>query len=443
MSDAPTSIGAHPVQVAYAALTAVAHAVAAASRIVPRLNASLRDQLADRVGRYEPSASPAPGGIVVWAHAASVGEVRAVEPLVAALRALRPGLRLVVTCQTATGRTLARSIGADEARFAPLDSSIAVRRAIAYFRPDLFLLVETEIWPNLLAALAVAGVPAAMVSACVSARSFERYRRARRLFAAPLATLARVCARDEDSSARLVSLGARAEATSVCGDLKLDAIDDAIVRATRPAFGASSNSHRYVIAISTHEGEEAVVVDAFLRVREIRPDLRLVLAPRHPDRREAVLALVEQKLKAQLWSSSDGDAGTRWDALVVDTTGELRGFIRAAACGFVGGSLVPIGGHNLAEPAAFRLPVAVGPHLENVAHQAEVLRSREALTIVQDAAGLARQWRAWLDDPVAAKRNGDAAHDAFRESRGALARTLAEIEPLLDRQNPATRARAT
>jgi 3-deoxy-D-manno-octulosonic-acid transferase len=225
--------------------------------------------------------------------------------------------------------------------------------------------------------------------------------------------------------------------------LKLDAIDDAIVRGTRPVLGASSKGHRYVIAISTHEGEEAVMIDAFLRVRETRPDLRLVLAPRHPERREAVLALVAQKLKTQLWSSCSGDAGTAWEALIVDTTGELRGFIRSAACGFIGGSLVPIGGHNLAEPAAFRLPVAVGPRLENVAHQAELLRGRDALTIVHDATGLAREWQRWLDDPVAARRNGEAAYEAFRESRGALDRTLAEIEPLLDRRNTATRVRAT
>jgi 3-deoxy-D-manno-octulosonic-acid transferase len=442
VSDAPTSFGDRFLVVAYGSVAGLAHAAAAASRIVPGLSEDVREQMGERVGRYGASPIREPGAIVVWAHAASVGEVRAVEPLLAALRASRPGSRLVVTCQTANGRALARSIGADEARFAPLDSGSAVRRAIAHFRPDLFLLVETEIWPRLLTELATSRVPAAMVSARVSARSYERYRRAQRLFAAPLATLASVCARDEESAARLVSLGAPAAATSVCGDLKLDAIDDAIVDATEPALGASPKQ-RTVIAISTHEGEEEIVVDAFVRVRAMRPDLRLVLAPRHPERRDAVRALVERSLKAKLWSSSEGDVGSDWDVLIVDTTGELRGFMRAATCGFVGGSLVPVGGHNLAEPAAFRLPVAVGPRLENVTHHAELLRAHQALAIVHDAAELSRQWEQWLDDPIEAKRSAEAAHEAFRRSRGALTRTLAAIVPLLERRAAAIRRRAT
>jgi 3-deoxy-D-manno-octulosonic-acid transferase len=437
VSETPMSFGDRSVAIAYASLAGLAHATAAASRIVPGLSERIREQMAERVGRYGASPSLEPAAMVVWAHAASVGEVRAVEPLLAALRASRPGLRVVVTCQTANGRALARAIGADEARFAPLDSAIAVRRAIAHFRPNLFLLVETEIWPRLLAELARTGVPAAMVSARVSARSYERYRVAKRLFASPLATLALVCARDEDSAARLVSLGTRAAVTSVCGDLKLDAIDEGIVQATPPALGSSSDGPRYVIAISTHEGEEEVVVDAFVRVRVTRPNLRLVLAPRHPERRDAVRSLVGRSLRTKLWSSSVGDVGTDWDVLIVDTTGELRGFIRSATCGFVGGSLVPVGGHNLAEPAAFRLPVAVGPGLDNVTHHAELLRSHAALTIVHDANELALQWERWLDEPLAAKRTGDAAHEAFRASGGALGRVLAGIEPLLHQRGGA------
>jgi len=355
-----------------------------------------------------------------------------VEPLVSAMRSrFGDGARVVLTCQTATGRALGLGLAFDEVRFAPIDSARAVARAIRHFRPNLFLVAETEIWPELLTALARAAVPSAIVSARVSARSFSRYRHARSLFGPPLATLARVCARDTESAERFVALGARPEVTTVCGDLKLDALDDAIVRTTPSTLAAPGNGPRHLLAISTHAGEEATVLEAFARLRASHAPLRLVLAPRHPERRAEVQALAGALCRTILWSSRRANDESDWEVLVVDTTGELRGFLKGASAAFVGGSLVAVGGHNLAEPAAFRVPVATGPRLENVAHQAELLDRAGALVVVHDAEELAAAWARWLDDPTAARHAADAAYAAFAASRGALARTVAAIEPSL------------
>ena len=427
-----TTLGEGSARALYALVGQAVHgAVAAVAKLRGRAGAST--WLDERLGRYASGDGAAGNRASIWVHAASVGEVRAVEALVARLRdRFGASLRIVVTCQTATGRALAARIGADEVRFAPLDSERAVSRALGHFAPALFILVETEIWPRLLGALARASVPSAMVSARVSARSFARYRLARGLFAPQLAALARVCARDAESADRLVALGARADATTVCGDLKLDALDAETV-GTTPAALPPTHGPRQLLAISTHSGEEAVVLDAFARIRSRQDDVCLVLAPRHPERRAEVLALVEPRFRSALWSSGSGRGGTPWDVLVLDTTGELRGFLKTATAGFVGGSLVPIGGHNLAEPAAFRVPVATGPQLANVEHQVELLRRNGSLIVVRDANELARAWSRWLDDPAAARQAGDAAHEAIAAGVGALERTLAALEPCLAR----------
>lgn len=417
----------------YGVIGGAAHAavaIAAALRGHARAEASLDE----RLGLYPPTDGGAQTRESIWVHAASVGELRAVEALLARIKArVGEAQRIVLTCQTATGRALASTFGADEVRFAPLDSERAVTRALRRFQPALFVLVETEVWPRLLAALARASVPATMVSARVSARSFARYRLARGLFAPPLATLARVCARDEESAERLVHLGARAEVTSVCGDLKLDALDDAIVAETPAALDTRAEGRRQLLAISTHAGEDEVVLDAFARLGPTRPGVRLVLAPRHPDRCTDVVALAERSFRTVRWSSQPPPDDASWEVLVVDTTGELRRFMKTASAGFVGGSLVPVGGHNLAEPAAFGVPVATGPLLGNVTHQAEALERAGALVVVRDAVELARIWSQWLDDAGEARRVATAAHTAFASSRGALARTLAALEPLLAR----------
>jgi 3-deoxy-D-manno-octulosonic-acid transferase len=387
-------------------------------------------RLGERIGRYDggvaQTRSRRPG---VWLHAASVGEVRAAEPLLVALRARFPEGRYVVTCQTATGLALATGMGVDEVRYFPIDCRFAVRRALARFRPSLFLFVETEIWPRLLLELAAARVPAAMLGARVSEKSFRRYRRVHALFAPVVSTLALVCARDEASLRRLLELGAPRARSRVVGDLKLDALDAASVAATPDALRDREQGALVLFAVSTHEGEEEIVLEAFSRVRQKHAAAVLVLAPRHPQRAARVAALAERYGRVSRWSHDRRARG--WDVLVVDTTGEARMFFPAASCAFVGGSLVPVGGHNLAEPAAFGVPFAVGPRLESVKHQAELFALARGLTVIDDAEGLAGAWCEWLADANVAEGKVRAARSALDAHRGALTRTMHALEPLL------------
>lgn len=420
---------AAPVLVAYdVAGTFVAGLCAGAAMLGRVVGNDRLASVSERIGRYG-TPPIGPGGPVVWLHAASVGEVRAAEPLVAALRLRVNGLRLVVTCQTPTGLELAAGLGAEERGYLPIDCRFAVRRALRHFRPALFLFVEVEIWPRLLLELSAARVPAAMVGARVSEKSYRRYRRVRGLFAPSLATLACVCARDEDSLRRLLDLGAPSTKSLVCGDLKLDALAEETYGRGDDLLKERDHDAGLLFAVSTHEGEEDVVLAAFALVRQEHPSARLVIAPRHPHRAGYVHATAGRYGRTALWSRDRSARG--WDVLVLDTTGEARGFFRAADCAFVGGSLVRVGGHNLAEPALFGVPFAVGPHLDAVRHQADVLDATGALNVVNDAEGLARLWSAWLRDPAEAARMGKAASDAVAANRGAVSRTVAALEPVL------------
>jgi 3-deoxy-D-manno-octulosonic-acid transferase len=416
--------------VAYDVLGLLATGACASGAVLAGLlGAAASRHLRERLGRYEGAPVVTSSAPVIWLHAASVGEVRAAEPLVAALRARRPDARFVVTCQTDTGLALAATLAVEERRYFPIDCRFVVRRALTRFRPSLFLFVEAEVWPRLLLELDAAGVPAAMAGARVSETSYRRYRWARGLFAPALATLACVCARDDASLRRLLDLGAPVARSRVCGDVKLDAIDDGVVAATADALAGSEDGRPSLFAVSTHAGEEPIVLEAFEQVRRVHPSARLILAPRHPRRADDVCALAGAHGRVARWSRDRAAGG--WDVLVIDTTGEARTFFPAAACVFVGGSLVDVGGHNLAEPAAFGVPCAVGPRLESVRHQADLLASVGALAVVENAEGLARVWSTWLSDPDEAGQVGSAARAAVTANRGATARTIAALEPLL------------
>jgi len=417
--------------VAYDCLGLLAAGACAAAAAIGRITGTEWSLgLRERLGRYDGRGPTAPSrGAGIWLHAASVGEVRAAEPLLAALRARLPDARCVITCQTPTGLALAAGIGVDEVRYLPIDCRFAVRRALARFRPSLFVFVEAEIWPRLLLELASARVPAAMLGARISERSFRRYHRVDALFVPVLSTLALVCARDEASLRRLLDLGAPRARSGVVGDLKLDALDAAAVAATPDALADRERGTTVLFAVSTHEGEEEVVLDAFSRVRKKHAGAVLVLAPRHPQRAVRVATMAERCGRVSRWSRDRSARG--WDVLVVDTTGEARTFFPSAACAFVGGSLVSVGGHNLVEPAAFGVPFAVGPRLESVKHQAELFASAGTLAVVEGAEGLARVWSDWLSDVNSAERIGCAARSALDAHRGTLARTMHALEPVL------------
>jgi 3-deoxy-D-manno-octulosonic-acid transferase len=381
-----------------------------------------------------------PGGI--WVHAASVGEIAAARPLLRALRKRQPHRSLLLTCNTATGRRIAAALDVDAVRYFPIDFAPVVTRVLNDVRPALFVFVETEIWPTILTKLPDFGARSVMVNACVSDRSYPRYRRVLPIVRAALSSIEVVCARDDQSLHRLRSLGAREESLVLTGDMKLDALSPAVVaQAPRlldsylpaaPEEAHDAAAEPVLVAASTREGEEAPVLEALRLLRERGHRVRLVLAPRHPERFEAVCEMV-RRARFSMRRRSEREAvahAADWDVLVVDTLGELRGFFKGAQAAFVGGSLVPIGAHNVLEPAAFGLPVAVGPNLADVSEQALALAEAGALRVVEDARELADVWSHWLDDPVACQRAGAAGAALVADGRGAVQEVMERLEPL-------------
>ena len=383
----------------------------------------------ERYASYPPSIPAAP----LWLHAVSVGEVNAAAPLVDRLRALRPDLPLVVTTITPTGSERVRALWGDAVIhvYLPYDLPGAVGRFLERFRPALALIVETELWPNLLFGCRDRGIPTYILNARLSARSLRGYRVLGPLIRRALGSVHRVAAQSEDDARRFLALGARPEALQVTGNLKFDMaeVDTAGFAAD---FRAALGAPRPVwIAASTHEHEEAAVLAAHRRLRAAHPDALLLWAPRHPERFPAAVQAAREADFAVACRSADGWPAPGTDVFVVDTLGELSRFYACAAIAFVGGSLQPIGGHNLLEPAATGTAILTGPHLHNFADIARRLREARAMRVVTDAEALGAALRELFEDDAARRALADHAARLLAEGRGALARTLALIAPAL------------
>jgi 3-deoxy-D-manno-octulosonic-acid transferase len=374
----------------------------------------------------------AAGGI--WVHAVSVGEVQAAAVLIEALRARAPGLEITLSCATPTARTRARALlpGVD-VRYAPYDLPGSVRRCLAGLRPRMLIVLETELWPNLLHEAGRAGVPVLIASARVSARSARCYQRLPGLLRDSLARGVWVGAQTAADAQRFAALGVPGARLAVIGNLKFD-------RSVAPELlpRAAGLRARYApgravwVAGSTHAGEEPIVLAAHRRLLEQHPHTLLVLAPRHPQRFEAAAAAVAaQQLRCIRRSVESREQD--YQVLLLDTLGELADFYGAADVAFVGGSLVPIGGHNLLEPAALGIPVLSGPQQFASPELARALRAAGALAIVHDAAELAAALARLLADPQARAAQGAAGRAAIDANRGALERLLG----LIDRLPPA------
>jgi 3-deoxy-D-manno-octulosonic-acid transferase len=357
----------------------------------------------------------------VWVHAASVGEVEAAAPLIAALRGA--GRDVITTTLTATGRERLRALDpAGAPRLAPLDLPGLVGASLARARVRALVLVETELWPNLLHAAQRRGVRTVLVSARISDRSLPRYRRLRWLFGPLLRRLDALGARSEADRARFVALGVRPEAASVCGDLKLARPAPAPAgEDLRAALGAGP----FLLGGSTHPGEESALLEAWRALRAGGAEkLRLVLAPRHPERADEVLALARASgARVALRSRGASDA----DVVVIDGVGELGALYGLCALCFVGGSLVPVGGHNLLEPVQAGRVALHGPHVHNQRAQLELLEPLGVLVSVADAAELCGQLaRLWSDPQRDAPAR--AAQAALAAHRGAAQRALALVQ---------------
>jgi 3-deoxy-D-manno-octulosonic-acid transferase len=375
---------------------------------------------------------PAARAGAVWIHGASVGEARIVHSLVGALRAASPELPLVVSAHSATGRDrLPVPPQVDEARFAPLDFAPYVRRWLTALRPAAVVLVETELWPNLLHRAQLQAVPVVVVNARLSPRRMGSYRRLAGLFGPLLAHLAAVGARSVEDAARFVELGARPAAVAVTGDIKYDLpAPEGDGAALRGRWGLGQD-RPVLLAGSTARGEDGVLLEAFASLRSRHPDLALVLAPRHLDRVEEVAALLRRGGFAFGRHSADRSRG-RIDVILVDTLGELPVLYRAASVAFVGGSLVPVGGHNVLEPAAVGVPVLFGPHVDQVLEAATALETAGGGRRVRDARDLAREVERWLVDEPLRAESGRRARDVVERHRGALQASVSLLLGALD-----------
>ena len=388
----------------------------------------------ERYGLYRtPPTDPVP-----WVHAVSVGEVNAAAPLVDALLARHPHKRLLVTTITPTGSARVRALWGERVEhvYLPYDLPGAVSRFLRHFRPRIGLVLETELWPNLLFGCRDHGVPALIVNGRLSERSLQGYGLLKPLLGRALRSLRGIVVQSQADAERFLRLGASPRTTVVGGNLKFDIATDPQAKAFAREFRAAEGARPAWIAASTHPGEEAAVLSLHRRLRQRWPDLLLLWAPRHPERfRPVAYASAQAGFRtATRQMTHQPDAGD--DVFVIDTLGELARFYACADVAFVGGSLEDIGGHNLLEPAAAGTAMVTGPHLRNFADIAAQLETAGALRIGADEAAVGDALETLLADADARASMANAALSLLEGGRGALQRTLGFVDAMA----PATTA---
>ena len=372
----------------------------------------------------------------IWLHAVSVGEVLTARALLPQLRERYPRLRIVMSTTTITGQQVARSNlhGLDEVFYFPLDLPPIVRRTMRLVRPRLFIMMETEIWPNTLRECRKAGVKTILVNGRISSRSFPRYKLVRPFFRRVLADVDKFCMQSEESARRIIEIGADRARVIVTGSLKFDSLD--IPGMTAGGRGPNrvlryfrmTADRPVVIAASTLRGEEEPVLEAFQRIRATWGTALLIIAPRKPER----FADVERLARKAGWrvarrTELQVDHEPRVDVVVLDTIGELAQLYQVATAVFVGGSLVDAGGHNILEPAVFGKAIVFGPHMQNFAEIARTFIENRGAIQVQTEVELESVLVDLLSDPVRRASLGAAARALVEANRGARARSLAAI----------------
>ncbi len=387
--------------------------------------------------RFWRGSRPAVPGNTLWIQAVSVGEVEVARRIASELEQRGSSPPLVLTATTATGLALARrTANAHMSVFpCPIDLPGPVRRAFTGIGPRLLVLVETELWPEMLARAGRLSVPVAVVNARLSQRSFTRYRRARPLLHPLLDPITRVLARSEADAERFAQLGIPRGRIRVTGNIKYDLIPDMAPLPWGDRVDAWAADRPILVAGSTMDGEEATILDALNALPgRLRPFL--ILAPRHPERFGDAAAILAANGFRTVRRSELGGAPEHPDALLLDTIGELSRAYRYAAAAFIGGSLVPSGGHNPLEPAAWGTPVLSGPHVFNFEEIYAELEDAGAARIVSGGNELARVLGAWLTEPEAARTRGAAGRRVVEANRGAAARTVDELRALWDTSPP-------
>jgi 3-deoxy-D-manno-octulosonic-acid transferase len=402
--------------------------------------------LRQRLG-YLPISFNLDGEQSIWIHAVSVGEVLTARALLPQLRERYPRYRLFLSTTTMTGQQIARNNlqYVDEVFYFPFDLGFVVNRTLRLVKPKMFIMMETEIWPNLLRACQRAGIKTVLVNGRISSRSYPRYRLARPFLRRVLAHVDRFCMQSEESARRIIDMGAEPDRVAVTGSLKFDSLE--LPGASTAAADRGRNRVlRYfrispdrpvIIAASTLKGEETPVLEAFQRIRARVPEVLLIIAPRKPERFDEV----EQIARRGGWnvarrSELPVDAEPRHDIVVLDTIGELAQLYQVATAVFVGGSLVDQGGHNILEPAVFGKPIVFGPYMQNFAEIARAFIDNDAAIQVRTGRELEHALMGLLADPVRRARLGAAARALVEANRGARGKTMAAIARVLPPQDP-------
>ena len=409
---------------ALAALAALALAPIAAGALA--LRPAWRVGLRERLGAL-PGFSPG----AVWVHGASVGEILAASRLIDRLH--QGGRAVVSSTVTLAGRDVMRRTRPEiPCHLAPLDHPWCVESALSHVHPAALVLIETELWPSLLAAAERRRIPVALVSGRVSDRSFPRYQRLQWIIAPALRRIAAIGARTAADAERFLALGAPRERVHVTGDLKLEPSDDAAPLALD--LGRMLGSAPLFVAGSTHPGEEIAALSALARIEREGLGAALVLAPRRLERAGEVARIVRASSRSVRRRTALGSAPLRaGEVLVLDSVGELAPVYARADVAFVGGTLVPVGGHNVLEPVFAGRPVLFGPHTENARHAVEILEASGAGRRVADADELASALVALLRDPREARRRGEEGRRVLSSHRGSAERAAELIEALLER----------
>lgn len=387
------------------------------------------------------------GRRTIWLHGCSVGEVLAAQPLAFHLRNGFPDARIVVSTTTPTGQAIARERFAkyDGVFYFPLDWPSVIRRVLDHVRPDLIILLETEIWPHLLRECGSRRIPVVMVSGRISARSFPRYRLVRPFLRRVLEDYALLIMKADEDAARIRALGAPPHKVVVGGNLKYDR--DVVERGCLDSIAEGldrllhlSQGPPLIVAGSTHKGEEAIVLAALRRLRR-HPDLcqvRLLLAPRHPERFDEVAEMLERSGFTFVRRSKVEENDDSADVILLDTIGELAAVYRFASIVFVGGTLVPKGGQSILEPALYAKPILIGPHMENFSGIIEDFRRENAVIQLQERFGeeivdqLVGVWIDLLKEETRSREVGKRAQAILEKNRGAALRTVEHITTLFN-----------
>ncbi len=373
------------------------------------------------------------GGI--WVHAVSVGEVLAISRLVHQLLTRHPELPILITTATPTGAERVRALFGDEVehRYAPIDLPWVVRRFLRAYRPRLLILVETEIWPNLIHHARQAGVPTLLANARLSLRSARRYHRVASLTREALRDISLIAPHGEADADRFLALGARPDGVEVTGSIKFDVHLPGSLRERADVMRREWGGQRPVwLAASTHEGEDELMLQAHAAVRRRLEDALLVLVPRHPERFDRVAQLVSDHGFPLVRRSEQRPCDEETAVFLGDSMGELTLFMGASDLAFIGGSLVPHGGHNILEAAAQGVAVVYGPHMFNFSEISELFLADKAAVQVGSPEALAAQVIRWLGDASERSRFGEAGRALVDKNRGALERLTRLVERLLE-----------